>query len=559
MRRFHGLMACITAAVLCFGYEFKFEDVSDRAGVRFTHFNGMTGGHYLPEIVGSGCALFDMDNDGDLDLYLVQGAVIDPNKTIADALIQWTAKDLPQDRLFRNDGLDKNGVPQFIDVTELAGLQMTGIGMGVATGDIDNDGFVDLYITQLGSNVLLRNLGNGRFEDITAKAGVDDDRWSTSAVFLDFDRDGFLDLYVTNYVHFDPKNEPKCYTPDSARDYCGPQAYRAVGDRLFRNNGKGRFQNATPLLQSPFPAGPGLGVIAGDFNQDGWPDIVVANDGAMNFYWLSKGRGKYLEDGMFGGLAVNGMGSPEASMGIAVGDFDNDADEDLFMTHLDGETNTLYANMGKGLFEDRTNRFRLGAVSQPFTGFGTVWLDFENDGWLDLICLNGAVRKEMESQNSVLPLQQRNQLFANKDGKYFKEMSEQAGEPLKRIEVSRGVAAGDLDNDGDTDLVLTNNSGKARVLLNQTPKQATWLGLDLKAVNGKTPATGTVVTLHFKSGMKRRFTVRTDGSFLSAHDPRLTIGLGKEVLSGIDLLWPDGSSQRLNPLKINRYHTIVKK
>lgn len=532
-----------------------FVDASEAVGIDFRHFNGMTGGHYLPEIVGSGCALFDMDNDGDLDIYLVQGAVIDPEKTIADALIPWKGNDKPTDRIYRNEGVSQ-GKLRFVDVTEEAKVTMPGIGMGVASGDYDGDGWVDLYITQLGSNVMLRNLGDGTFKDVTLQTGTDDPRWSTSAVFLDFDQDGHLDLYVTNYVHFDPGNEPLCYTADSARDYCGPHSYLPVGDRLLRNLGNGTFENASGMLQSPFPKSTGLGVVSGDFNGDGWPDLVVANDGAANFYWLSKGKGRFVEDGMFGGLAFNGAGSPEASMGIAVGDFDNDGDEDIFMTHLTGETNTLYVN-GKGLFEDRTNAFGLGAVSQSFTGFGTVWLDFERDGWLDLICMNGAVKKEMNSKNKVLPLEQRNQLFGNRSGRRFEEVTEQAGEVFNRADVGRGVAVGDVDNDGDADLLLTNNSGPARLLLNQTPNQGGWLGLDLRLDNGKTAAIGARVLLTMTDGSQRLFTVRSDGSFLSAHDPRILMGLGKDKPQKLTIRWPNGKTEDVLSPKTGSYQTMI--
>ena len=535
----------------------KFQDVTTEAGIDFTHFNGMTGDFYLPEIMGSGCALFDMDGDGDLDLYLVQGALINKNKTLDQALVPWREEQPPMDRLFRNEGL-KDGIPQFKDITAKSGIRATGIGMGVATGDFDNDGHVDLYLTNLGANQLWRNRGDGTFEDVTASAGVGDERWSTSALFVDIDRDGDLDIYVANYVFFDQDHDPKCYTPDSARDYCGPQAYRPVGDRLFRNRGNGTFENASHMLQVNFPNAPGLGVVAGDFNGDGWPDLVIANDGAANLYWSSQGKGKFLEDGMFGGVAVNGAGAPEASMGIAVGDYDNDGDEDLFMTHLDGETNTLYANLGSGLYEDRTNVTKLGAVSQSFTGFGTVWLDLERDGWLDLICLNGAVKKVLGNEDSILPLQQRNQLFASRKGKYFEEITAEAGPVFEEIAVSRGLAIGDLDNDGDDDLVLTNNNGRARVVLNRWGDGKPWIGLDLRDIRGMRPAIGAKVWLTRKDGGTALNTVRTDGSFISARDPRLPLAI-PDGYKAIKVQWLDGKTKTWTDLKPGKYHQLSQK
>ncbi|MGH9802955.1 MAG: FG-GAP repeat domain-containing protein, partial [Blastocatellia bacterium] len=347
----------------------------------------------MAEMMGAGAALFDYDNDGDLDVYLLQGTTFegtDKAKLKFPPPKDWK----PGNRLFRNE-LVSGGKLKFTDVTEAAGVGMVAYGMGAATGDYDNDGDVDLYVTNFGSNVLYRNNGNGTFTDATAQAGVDDPRWSSSAAFVDYDHDGRLDLFVCNYVDFTVKGNKQCFAPTGEPDYCSPSAYRPVPNRLFHNEGSGKFTDATQSSGIGSAFGPGLGVTCADFNGDGLTDIYVANDGAANLLWINKGNSKFEENGLMAGASYSADGAPRAGMGVTAGDIDNDGDDDLLVTNLTKEGSTLYRNLsqqgGKGLFEDATADFNLAQASFLSTGFGVSWFDYDNDGWLDLFAANGAV------------------------------------------------------------------------------------------------------------------------------------------------------------------------
>jgi hypothetical protein len=531
-------------------------------GLDFVHFNGMSGEFYFVEMTGQGGALLDYDNDGDLDLYLVQGAMLGPDKTLVDALFAPAA--LPvTDRLYRNDlGRDGRGRSRIrlVDVTEESGIRLSGYGMGVATGDFDNDGWTDLYVTEYGVNHLLRNNGDGTFTDVTTASGTGGGEvWSTSAAFFDYDRDGRLDLYVVNYVDYSVANNKRCYAQSSRVDYCGPSAFAPVHDRLYHNLGDGRFEEVSDRLLSGYRAGPGLGVVTADLNGDGWIDIYVANDGAANQLWLNRqGRG-FDDDALFSGTAVNRAGRAEASMGVDAGDFDNDGDQDLFMTHLMGETNTLYINDGKGVFEDRTLQYGLAAGSFPYTAFGTGWLDFDNDGWLDLLVLNGAVQiiQRRADAGDRYPLDQPNQLFRNIRGQTFREADYAEGSPVRDAEVSRGAAFGDLDNDGDTDVLVLNNNGRARLWLNRAGQDRPWIGLRLLDTAGRRDQLGATVTLYPERGEPRWRRARSDGSYCSANDPRVLVGLPEEAKSvRVRISWPDGSFETRDGLVPGRYIEI---
>ena len=538
-----------------------FSDVSEAAGLDFVHFNGMSGEFYFPEMTGQGGALFDYDNDGDLDIYLVQGAMLGAGKTLADALFP-PRNVPPRDRLYRNDTtLGKNGIStlRFTDVTEESKLRVEDYGMGVATADYDNDGWVDLYITNYGANRLLHNNGDGTFSDVTATAGVADQHWSTSATFFDYDRDGWLDLYVANYIDYAPERNKRCYAKSSRQDYCGPSAFKPQADRLFKNRGDGTFEDVTTQVLQGYKAGPGLGVVAADFNGDGWPDLYVANDGVPNQLWLNQQGKGFVDDALFAGVAVNGDGMAEASMGVDAGDFDGDGDPDLFMTHLAGETNTLYRNDGSGLFEDQTLAVGLAAVSFPYTSFGTAWFDYDNDGWLDLLALNGAVRvvESLARKGDAYPLHQPNQLFQNHGGKRFSEITGSQVSAFKISEVSRGAAIGDLDNDGDPDLVVFNNNGRARLLRNNNGNNNRWLGLRLMDKKGMRDLVGARVEamLPKRPAIWRR--ARSDGSYCSANDSRVLIGLGDgPPPEAVRIHWPDGSVEVLEQPQIGRYTTL---
>ena len=554
-RALAALVATLSFGPSADAAEAPFVDATDSAGLAFHHFNGMSGELYFPEMMGSGVGLLDYDGDGDLDVYLVQGHMLG-GKPLSAATFEPRHSVPLKDRLFRNESAD--GRLRFVDVTEASGLDATGYGMGVAVGDYDNDGRPDLYVSNFGSNQLWRNLGDGRFEDVTAAAGVDDTRWSVSVAWVDFDRDGWLDLYVGNYVDFSFDNAKPCRSSTSARDYCSPLVYQPQVDSLFRNRGDGTFEDVSLRAGIRGDFGGALGVIAADFNGDGWQDIYVANDGVPNQLWINGREGRFSNDAILAGAGVNMDGSPEASMGVDAADFDGDGDEDLFMTHLARETNTLYVNDGQGWFEDRTVAMGLAGPSFPMTGFGTGWIDYDNDGWLDLLVVNGAVTA-IEAQmlaGDPLPLRQPNQLFRNLGESRFADVSADAGSALLTPRVSRGAAFGDLDNDGDTDVIISNNAGPARVLENQVGSRNPWLGLRMLTGEPGRDAIGTRVALDGTPPLWRR--VRTDGSYASASDARILFGLGPRAAGkrSVRVLWPDGLEERFEGLEINRYHTL---
>jgi hypothetical protein len=538
-----------------------FVDAARDAGLDFRHFNGMTGRLYFPEMTGQGGALFDFDGDGDLDVYLVQGSMLGGHDA-SDAVFPWAGPAPPSDRLFRNDvevRPDGSRTLRFTDVSGSSGIGAgAGYAMGVATGDYDGDGRVDLYLTAYGPNRLLRNLGGGRFEDVTASAGVDDGRWSTSATFFDYDRDGRLDLFVVNYVDYRVEHDVACFATSSRRDYCGPSSFPPQGDRLFRNVGDGRFENVTERALGSHEAGAGLGVVASDLDGDGWVDLYVANDGLPNHLWLGGPDGRFREEALMAGVALSQQGAAEASMGIAAGDFDADGDEDLFLTHLQGETNTLYVNLSGGLFEDRTALSGLAAPSRPRTGFGTGWIDYDGDGWLDLLVLNGAVRLQESGlrQGNPYPLGQPNQLFRNLGDGRFAEVSDAAGEVFGLEEVSRGAAFGDVDDDGDLDVLVLNNAGPVRLLLDQR-QDGHWLGLRLLEAQGQRDALGARAALLREGRPQLWRRARSDGSFASASDPRVLFGLGAaaDVLA-VRVVWPDGQVEVWDAPPVDAYTTL---
>ncbi len=522
-----------------------FVDRAAASGLDFVHFNGMTGEKYILEVTGSGAALLDYDNDGDLDAYLVQGQLARPGARPDEAVFPFAGPWPPGDRLYRNDSVAGAGdsiEPRFVDVTEASGIVATGYGMGVVAGDYDNDGQVDLYVTNFGSNQLLRNRGDGTFEDVTEAAGADDRRWTVPAAFVDYDRDGWLDLFIGNYVDFTFSRHVACSLPSGAPDYCSPLAYRPVPDRLLRNRGDGRFEDVTRRAGIDAAFGNALGVVTADFNEDGWIDIYVANDMMANQMWINQRDGTFVDEGVIGGSALNEEGQPQASMGVVVGDVDADGDLDLFMTHLQGETNTLYLSDGAGGFTDETRRSGLGHASWTATAFGTGWVDLENDGWLDLIIANGAVSaiEALARAGDVYPLHQPNQLFRNLGGARFEEVTASAGELFELSEVSRGIALGDVDNDGDLDALLSNNSGPARLLVNQRGQDAGWLGLRLLTGAAGRDALGARVVVERSAGPALERRVQVDGSFASSHDPRVLAGLGDGSATAVRLTWPDG-------------------
>ncbi|HEY7303408.1 MAG TPA: CRTAC1 family protein [Bryobacteraceae bacterium] len=531
-----------------------FVDVATQTGLHFHHFNGVTGHHFMPEIMGAGVALFDYDNDGDLDVYLVQGADLDSTgKRLFPPPAGWK----PGNRLFKNL-LSETGELRFVDVTEKAGVGHTGYGMGVAVGDYDNDGFLDLYVTNFGHNVLYHNNGNGTFTDVTQKTGVDDPHWSTSAAWFDFDGDGWLDLFVCNYVDFTVAGNRGCFSPAGEPDYCTPKMYHAVPSRLFRNKRDGTFEDVTEASGVGSSYGPGLGVVCADFNGNGRPDIYVANDTAANRLWINKGDGTFHEAALDAGLAYSMDGLAKAGMGIALGDVENNGSQVLLVTNLTREGATVFRGDERGQFDDVTANFGLLQPTFGYTGFGAGWFDYDNDGWLDLFIANGAVTILESERGSKFPYAQRKQLFHNDGrGKRFREVSRTAGPAFQIAEVSRGAAFGDIDNDGAIDIVVTNNNGPVRLLRNQVRARGHWLIVKLESprTNGFAIGARVGVLRQGQDTLWRR--VHTDSSYLSASDVRVHFGLGdRPEIEAVLVVWPDGAKERFENVKPDRIVTL---
>jgi len=510
-----------------------FVEVAAESGIDFVHDNGASGQFYYPELAHAGAAFVDVDNDGSLDVYLVQSGPLPPQPRT----------DLNTNRLYLNQG---DGT--FEDVTAATGVGDRGYGIGVAVADFDRDGWADLYVTNLEANTLYRNDGPGAdgrvtFTDVTAIAGVAGSDYSSSAAFVDFDRDGDLDLFVCNYLQWSELLEKRCLGFNGQRGYCSPAEYQPVSDTLFRNDGvdeRGHvtFTDVSQAAGMRSVASSGLGVVTADFDGDGWIDIFVANDQMPNHLWINAGDGTFREEALLRGAALNDLGLPEAGMGVAVEDWDDDGDWDLFMVHLTGETNTFYRNQG-GAFRDVTDELRLGMVSRAFTGFGTGLLDYDNDGRFDIFIANGKVGANDDAEFDYA---EPNQLLRGLADGSFVDVSSRAGNAVTRREVSRAAAFGDFDNDGDIDILVANNGGSARLLRNESGNDNHWLSIQLSGRPRQLDrdALGAIVTIT-TNGRTRRRLVQAAYSYAASNDPRVHFGLGEvERVERVSVQWPGG-------------------
>ena len=504
-----------------------FEDAAPASGIHFVHHPYATGQFYMPEIMGSGCALLDYDGDGDLDVLVLDGAPFDTPRAGRGS------------RLYRNESIP-SGRLQFTDVTREAGLDYSGYGMGAATGDFDNDGRIDVLITGYGGNSLYRNTGNGVFRNVTAESPdiALPGRWSTGAAFFDYDRDGWQDLIILNYLDYSTANNQRCNAATGEVTYCTPKVYPPTSAHLFHNE-HGRFVDVTRQSGIDRALGRGLGVAAFDANGDGWPDVFVANDASANHLWINQRNGTFAERAIESGVAYGEEGVAKAGMGVAVGDYDNDGDEDLLVLNLMREGATLFENDGKGNFTDVSLKAGIHAITFPYTGFGTRWFDFDNDGWLDLFLAHGAVTLREEQRGQPYPFLERNLLLRNPGGRgRFIDESARAGSAFSQPGVSRGAAFGDIDNDGSMDILLTNNNGPARILRNRLPHR-NWLDVQ---VDGPGLGIGARVSVKAAGLPELWRRVHTDASYLSASYPRVHFGLGDaKRIESVTVHWPDGS------------------
>ncbi|MHC5112327.1 MAG: CRTAC1 family protein [Planctomycetota bacterium] len=511
-----------------------FEDVAAAQGLDFRHERGHIDKFYMPEIMAGGVGLIDFDNDGFLDVYFPQGGPIAGSE-----------RNRPGNRLYRN-----MGGKSFVDVTTTAGVADKSFSMGCACADFDNDGWTDIYVTNVGRNTLYHNNGDGTFSDVSLHAGVDDPGFGTSAAFVDYDRDGDLDLYVVNYIRWSADREVECLGASGKPGYCIPSAYAApAADILYRNKGGGVFEDVSEVTGIAHVLGNGLGVACSDVTGDGVPEILVANDLSANFLWVHQADGGFVDEALAMGFAFNSDGQAEAGMGIDVQDVDGDGDMDAFLTHFLDQTNTFYLNEGR-YFHDASARFGMSA-SLPFTGFGTALADFDNDGYLDAYVANGRVILGSNVQGAHEGYAEINQLFRGRPDGAWREILPRGGTLTPLVHSSRGAAFGDYDNDGDVDIFVLNNDDRPYLLRNIASTGNNWVMFQV--VNGHgSDAIGAWIEIKFRGGRAHR-EVRSACGYCSSNDPRVHFGLGSSaIISKVTVTWTDGYREAFGPFPANQ-------
>ena len=540
----------IAAGFLSIGWtqSLQFKDIADKQLLNFVHDHGGSGEYYYIESMGSGICIFDYDSDGDLDAYFPQGA----------SLPGWGKKIILENKLYRNDG------SIWTDVTEQAGVGDRSYSMGCACADYDNDGATDLYVTNYGQDIFYRNNNDGTFTDITSDAGIDNPHMGMSAAFFDSDNDGWLDLYVTNYVDYSIEDNPECTSPIQnpmhgelfARSYCDPDVFYGVEDKFYYNS-KGKFIDRSSRSGISRVRLRGLGVVPGDIDNDGDMDIYVANDKDMNLLFINNGKGRFTEQALLMGVGFNGNGLAEAGMGVDFGDVNRDGWLDIFVTNFSGETNTLYLNKKSGFLVDATLETGLGKPSIPFLAFGTKFVDLNLDGWLDIYVANGHVIDNINLFNREYQHAQPNQVFINQGNGTFIDKTTKIGGDLLKPAVSRGVAFGDMDNDGDIDFIVSNNNDKAELLLNEGAPKNNWIGFELEGRSCNRQAIGSKIIITTDSGNQTAY-VNPAGSYLTSNDKRVLFGIDQDkLIITLEIEWPGSNKETFNNLTPNFYYKII--
>ena len=520
-----------------------FTDLTAEAGIRFKHNSGAFGKKYLPETIGSGCAFLDYDNDGWQDILLVNSMDWPENK-----------KRRSYSALYHNN---KDGT--FTDVTAQAGLGLEMYGIGAAIADYDNDGNVDIYITNVGQNRLFRNLGGGKFVDVTARAGVGDPGFSTAAAWFDYDNDGRLDLFVGNYVEWSPETDQNCTLDGKNKSYCTPQTYKGQSATLYHNRGNGTFENVTARAGMNDPAGKTLGVALLDYDDDGWMDLFVANDTEPNKLYRNNRNGTFTDNAIIAGVAFSEAGTARAGMGVDAADYDGSGRQSVVIGNFTNESIALYHNDGTGLFTDDAPASGIGKMSSQSLTFACFFFDYNLDGLLDIFAANGHVSDDISVVQPTVKYAQPPHLFQNKGRKKFEEVTAKLGRALNRAIVGRGAAYGDIDNDGDLDLLLTTNNGPARLLRNNNANQNDLLRVRTVGARANRDGVGAKVVVKTSKGRSIFAMVRTGSSYCSQAEMPLTFGLGKPeegVTLSLEINWPGGQKDRITDLKPNQSITV---